>query len=1517
MGKKKNILLYVIVFFLCNFVSVMQAGASVDVGNIKKLDYTGSMQTVEILRSGTYNISLYGAQGADFNSKAGGTGGFVEVSLSLERGDNLYINVGGQNGYNGGGTGYNAGNGGGATQLFLNSTSNLVAVAGGGGGASANTAGGAGGTGGGYNANQGANGSGSYVTSAGGGGGYVGGTASSYLTHKHSGAAGGGGCYTIPVYHIHTGSVASGGGCYITHAHDSSCYSKTRIVSEVAQVRNGDSGDGGGGECHNGAGPYQIYVQYRHKEYDEGTGDLLREWLDDGWGESKWVCYFCRERKIAEGVGTTYDTALTCTKSYSLGCGKTGSSVEYYDLGCGKTESTVEVNVKSNGGTNYYNPSNSILLNSLSGQKSGNGAASVTLSKAAFSIDTQPVDAATFDGASAGFTCYSGEASQTGNYVWQTFIDGSYKTIGTVSYKEKNSRRELIFYNTKYEYGMDKNGVSYLNVKDTAKSRNNETKYRCIVYEFENLNFNLISNEAMLTILTSDISSMKASYVSDRIEVNNEIKLEDIFAICGYQSGKSEVVRNFEGLKITSFETEDNYSYQFSGGGVTSFNAYKTGRMKVNLLYENDIVNTDGEKEHKKYKMSFYVNVVDSTPPMIKEIDTTKDSFGNYYVPGSDFELQVRATVKTEDNYCETEVYDIGTKNKINTGEILYEFYRQNENEEWQKLTDSFRKGNYFDVLSSYGNGTYKVIAKDERGNISEPKQFTITAWDNIPPEVSLEIKEESAYVPYAELAIIASDGMPERHNIGKLHDKAYFLEKAEENSIPKKTVQDIQAWTKQNKYNIKANGLYRAYVRDRYDNMSYKEINIQVIDTLPPVVSYTVTSCGDGEKALITIKATDNNVENPNSAVSGLKKTNGTYDCFKYSDNVALNPLKEEGEYVRTYFYASLAEKKDYVFNTYDNAGNCTSNAITEEEIKDIIRNGSDNEYSVVERFTCENTDYTTKFPEWTANGVIITAEVKSGTNLPAGAYSWDYQDYYGSNEGYWDKEHGTWSSNPSFTVYENGTYTVYVKLSDGYINRKSIKIENIDSNKPTISATQNDETLTVSVEDAESGIDRLFVDGGSLSNMYEFTYDGKNSIKEMIELSQNGVYQIYAIDKAKNKSEIYSKTVSSIEEKNKYMVNFLTHTGAIVSSQYVLEGADATPPANLKKKGHTFVGWDKPFINIQEDTDINAVFVKDENKHTVTFVNWDGAVLKAEAVTEGESATPPSAPQKEGEKFTGWDSSYANVQSDVTVKALFAEEDITNKHKVNFFSHSEGIIDSQYVEEGAAAIPPKDVKREGYVFVGWDKSFANIRSDIDIKAVFVKKESKEEKMYTVVFCNWDGAVLKAEAVAEGKSATPPGNPTKEGAVFSGWDTAYGNVHGDVSTKAIFTETNTTKQKEANSGTGSGTSDKKPEAKQEEAVEEIEETVEERYIELTEFADEASCLSISAFDSEEQGDEDFINGILSEQTQEAETTESNEVMVSKIGIEQIIAILVLTASIGGTVFYFLNKKYYWINLPF
>jgi hypothetical protein len=107
-------------------------------GGSMQLNYTGCMQQV-VIPNGVSQITIaaFGAQGVGMNGYIPGNGGMAAGILTVTPGQILYVYVGGQTGFNGGGAGQNGANGGDASDVRMggNTLANRILVAGGGGGA--------------------------------------------------------------------------------------------------------------------------------------------------------------------------------------------------------------------------------------------------------------------------------------------------------------------------------------------------------------------------------------------------------------------------------------------------------------------------------------------------------------------------------------------------------------------------------------------------------------------------------------------------------------------------------------------------------------------------------------------------------------------------------------------------------------------------------------------------------------------------------------------------------------------------------------------------------------------------------------------------------------------------------------------------------------------------------------------------------------------------------------------------------------------------------------------------------------------------------------------------------------------------------------------------------------------------------------------------------------------------------------------------------------------------------------
>lgn len=290
-------------------------------------EYNGTEQTFTAPYLGKYQFELNGAQGGNYANYSGGKGGKVTLTLFLNRGDIVEIYVGGQDGYNGGGTGKISA-GGGATDIRINGE--RVAIAGGGGGATAKKDGGEGGASSSGNNKTLYQGTSSTSSgTAGGGGGYIGGTAGRVVFHTHSGTAGqDGGCY-----HIHSSSC--------THTHNDNC--KEQCGGSLMPVLIGGAVTAYQSQCRSCLHTGQI-----------------------GPTSESGACYGTCTQRVGDYVCGKSEGQNTCGKSEGLICGKTAGV-------------TVESNTVSYGGSNWYDDSLCSECECEEGVCEGNGSCNVKI----------------------------------------------------------------------------------------------------------------------------------------------------------------------------------------------------------------------------------------------------------------------------------------------------------------------------------------------------------------------------------------------------------------------------------------------------------------------------------------------------------------------------------------------------------------------------------------------------------------------------------------------------------------------------------------------------------------------------------------------------------------------------------------------------------------------------------------------------------------------------------------------------------------------------------------------------------------------------------------------------------------------------------------------------------------------------------------------------------------------------------------------------------------------------------
>ncbi|QDY44822.1 hypothetical protein HF394_02495 [Planococcus glaciei] len=156
---------------------------------------------------------------------------------------------------------------------------------------------------------------------------------------------------------------------------------------------------------------------------------------------------------------------------------------------------------------------------------------------------------------------------------------------------------------------------------------------------------------------------------------------------------------------------------------------------------------------------------------------------------------------------------------------------------------------------------------------------------------------------------------------------------------------------------------------------------------------------------------------------------------------------------------------------------------------------------------------------------------------------------------------------------------------------------------------------------------------------------------------------------------------------------------------------------------------------------------------KYNVVFKSFDGTVLKTEVVVDGNAATAPEPPKREGYTFSGWSANFDKVKSNLIVEAKYT---IIN-YSVAYLD-GETILETVVYDYGQWVPRPMDPVKPGYTFISWyrDASFENLfyfyetlfSEDMNIYAKFIKNPNPVQN-YKVEVVGFDKVKVSWTPVA------------------------------------------------------------------------------------------------------------------------------------------------------------------------
>jgi len=237
--------------------------------------------------------------------------------------------------------------------------------------------------------------------------------------------------------------------------------------------------------------------------------------------------------------------------------------------------------------------------------------------------------------------------------------------------------------------------------------------------------------------------------------------------------------------------------------------------------------------------------------------------------------------------------------------------------------------------------------------------------------------------------------------------------------------------------------------------------------------------------------------------------------------------------------------------------------------------------------------------------------------------------------------------------------------------------------------------------------------------------------------------------------------------------------------------------------KTGYHFTKWndgntDNPrTVTPTANVTYTAYFAIDT--FTITFKNYDGAVLQNDRLTYGSAVTAPATPSKPSTvqynyTFSGWT---PTISYTATADAVYTAEytETVRQYTITFKDENGTVLQSTEVAYGTVPTAPADPTKAStaeftYTFKDWGETVSAVTGEKTYTAVYTATKNQ----YTVTFKNYDGTVLQTGLVEYGTIPTYTGaTPTKPADagntyVFSTWDTPLAAVTGEVTYTATFT---------------------------------------------------------------------------------------------------------------------------------
>ena len=221
-------------------------------------------------------------------------------------------------------------------------------------------------------------------------------------------------------------------------------------------------------------------------------------------------------------------------------------------------------------------------------------------------------------------------------------------------------------------------------------------------------------------------------------------------------------------------------------------------------------------------------------------------------------------------------------------------------------------------------------------------------------------------------------------------------------------------------------------------------------------------------------------------------------------------------------------------------------------------------------------------------------------------------------------------------------------------------------------------------------------------------------------------------------------------------HSVTFVDYDGTVLSAQSVAHGSAAIEPTAPEREGYAFIGWDKDFSNVTEDMTVTAQY--SANSYSITYT-INGAEYTAQTYEFGTAVSAPEYTVPEGHTFSGW-----NIPETMPAENLVLDAALTvNSYSITYTINGEEYTAQTY-EFGAAVSAPEYTVPEGHTFSGWNIPETMPAENLVLDAALTVNS------YSITY-TINGEEYTAQTYEFGAAVSAPEYTVPEGHTFSGWN--------------------------------------------------------------------------------------------------------------------------------------------------